>query len=125
MRFSASASEPPGFSGAMSHCASRDRSSRTAPTYAPIVSDRSVEPARARCRDPPRLMYSANRVKVSVLYCTPPAFSGSTKGTLSVSAVKSANQFSAVDVRRESVASSTRALLAVRSSAIRRFALSE
>eukprot|EP00965_Chrysotila_dentata_P199092 6179174-Pleurochrysis_carterae.AAC.2 len=32
MRLSASANEPPGFSGAMSHCASRERSSLTAPT---------------------------------------------------------------------------------------------
>eukprot|EP00965_Chrysotila_dentata_P169243 5589429-Pleurochrysis_carterae.AAC.1 len=70
----------------MSHCASRERSKRTAPTYAPIVSERSVEPERALCLDPPRRMYSANRVSVSVLYCTPPAVSGSTKGTLSVSA---------------------------------------
>eukprot|EP00965_Chrysotila_dentata_P171697 5666129-Pleurochrysis_carterae.AAC.1 len=70
-------------------------------------------------------MYSAKSVSVSTLYCVPPAVSGSTNGTRSVSAVKSANHTNAVDVRRESVASSTRALLAARSSAILLSALSD
>eukprot|EP00965_Chrysotila_dentata_P199091 6179174-Pleurochrysis_carterae.AAC.1 len=60
-----------------------------------------------------------------MLYCTPPAVSGSRNGTRSVSAVKSANQPSAVDVRLGSVASSTRALLAARSSAMRLSAFSD
>eukprot|EP00965_Chrysotila_dentata_P062354 2066294-Pleurochrysis_carterae.AAC.1 len=69
----------------MSRCASRDRSSRTAPTYAPRVSARSLAPARVCCRDPPRRMYSANIVSVSMLYCVPPSSEGSTNGTRSVS----------------------------------------
>eukprot|EP00965_Chrysotila_dentata_P172091 5679022-Pleurochrysis_carterae.AAC.1 len=60
-----------------------------------------------------------------MLYCTPPANSGSTNGTRSVSATKSANQPSAVDVRRGSVASSILVRLAARSSASRRSALSD
>eukprot|EP00965_Chrysotila_dentata_P004475 145618-Pleurochrysis_carterae.AAC.1 len=109
----------------MSHSASRDRSSRTAPTYAPIVSALNVMPALAFCREPPRRMYSAKSVNVSTLYCASSATSGSTYGTLSVSAVRSANQLSAVDTRRVSVASCTRALLAARSAATRRSAPSD
>eukprot|EP00965_Chrysotila_dentata_P092256 3045409-Pleurochrysis_carterae.AAC.1 len=65
-----------------------------------MVSARSVAPALVSCLDPPRRMYSANSVSVFTLYCTPPASPGSTKGIRSVSAVKSANQLSALDVRR-------------------------
>eukprot|EP00965_Chrysotila_dentata_P116568 3853190-Pleurochrysis_carterae.AAC.1 len=62
-----------------------------------MVSARSVAPALAFCRDPPLRMYSAKRVRVSVLYCAPPTVSGSTNGTRSVSATKSSNHPSAVD----------------------------
>eukprot|EP00965_Chrysotila_dentata_P157591 5206415-Pleurochrysis_carterae.AAC.1 len=83
-----------------------------------MVSARSVAPAREACREPRRLMYSAKRVRVSVLYSTPPSSSGSTNGTRSVSATKSPNQTSAVSVRLASVASSSRARKDARSAAM-------
>eukprot|EP00965_Chrysotila_dentata_P011397 372533-Pleurochrysis_carterae.AAC.3 len=95
------ASGPPVCSGAMSTPASRDRSK------------------------PPRRICSARSARVSWLYCTPPGLAGSTNGTLSVPSVNDSNQPSAVIVRLGSVASSTRALLAVRSSCRRARAVSE
>eukprot|EP00965_Chrysotila_dentata_P148744 4912083-Pleurochrysis_carterae.AAC.1 len=83
-----------------------------------MVSARSVAPARLACLEPRRRIYSANSVRVSVLYSTPPSSSGSTNGTRSVSATKSLFQPSAVSVLRASVASSSRVRNDARSAAM-------
>eukprot|EP00965_Chrysotila_dentata_P009660 314445-Pleurochrysis_carterae.AAC.1 len=119
------ASGPLGCSGAISTPASRDRSSLIADTYPDTVPARSTDPCRAVCLEPPRLMCSARSARVSWLYCAPPGLAGSTNGTLSVPSVNDSNHPSAVIVRLGSVASSMRALLAVRSSCRRVLAASE
>eukprot|EP00965_Chrysotila_dentata_P060718 2011668-Pleurochrysis_carterae.AAC.1 len=63
----ASALPPPGCSGAISRCASRERNIRTAPTYADIVSARSTAPGFFFCLEPARRINSANSTSVSRL----------------------------------------------------------
>eukprot|EP00965_Chrysotila_dentata_P084310 2784304-Pleurochrysis_carterae.AAC.1 len=70
-------------------------------------------------------MCSARSANVSWLYCAPPGLAGSKNGTLSVPSVNDSNHPSAVIVRFGSVASRTRALLAVRSSCRRLRAASD
>eukprot|EP00965_Chrysotila_dentata_P147125 4858172-Pleurochrysis_carterae.AAC.1 len=109
MCFSVCASGPPGTSGAMSHPASRDRSSFTADTYPQMVSARIASPVLPRSRDPHCRMNSAKSTNVWLLYRAPPSSAGLTNGVRTVEARKSANHSSAVAVRRAAVASITRA----------------
>eukprot|EP00965_Chrysotila_dentata_P171592 5662706-Pleurochrysis_carterae.AAC.1 len=70
MRLYASANTPSGAPGATSRLASRERRSRTAATYAEMVSARSGTRAAGLPRALWPRMYSANSVSVSVLYST-------------------------------------------------------
>eukprot|EP00965_Chrysotila_dentata_P125803 4158400-Pleurochrysis_carterae.AAC.1 len=112
--FSVCASWPPETSGAMSHPASRERSSFIANTYAQIMSARITSRALRRCRDPHCHMNFANNTSVWLLYRAPPGSAGLTNGVRSVEARKSANHASAVAVRCANVASITCALAATR-----------